>query len=160
MRNVFKAAVLFLTALAILTACGVSVPTDPDGSLERIRHAELRVGVSQNEPWVQLHEDGVPTGTEVDLINKFAKSLDSDVTWIPGSEAALMESMNQGEIDLIATGMTSKTPWIDKAAITRPYREWTNARGEKEKHVMAVPMGENALLSELEAFLDEQQADK
>lgn len=158
MTKSLKSLALLIVVLAMLTACGNALPVDPHGSLDRIRHGELRVGVSQNEPWVQLHDDGDPTGTEVDLVIEFAKSLGSEVHWISGSEEALMESMNQGEIDLLASGLTSKTPWTDKAAITRPYREWDNTWGETEKHVLAVPMGENALLSELEAFLDRSRA--
>ena len=41
-----------------------------------------------------------------------------------------------------------------KVALTRAYAE-IDERGTTEEHVMMVPMGENALQSELERWLDE-----
>lgn len=145
---------LLSIALSTVTGCGISIPTDPDGSLARIHDGILRVGVSHSEPWVYLHDEAKPTGTEVELVKEFADSLNSQVQWTPGGEASLMESMNNGELDMVVAGLTDKTPWAENAGITRPYTESVNSRGEAEKHVMAVPMGENALLSRLENFLD------
>ena len=42
-------------------------------------------------------------------------------------------------------------------ALTRPYTR-TQEEGRTVKHVMAVVRGENALLSELERFLDEESS--
>ena len=50
-------------------------------------------------------------------------------------------------------GVTDQNLWVDKVALTRPYAEVT-ARGTTEAHVMMLPMGENALQSELERWLD------
>ena len=39
------------------------------------------------------------------------------------------------------------------AGLTRPYAESRDERGKLHKHVMLVPMGENAFLLELDKFL-------
>ncbi len=49
-------------------------------------------------------------------------------------------------------GLTAKTPWVEKAAITKPYLAEETPEG-KQDHVMAAPLGENAFLVELERFL-------
>lgn len=77
------------------------------------------MSVAQNEPWVQLHDDGDPTGTEVDPVIECAKPLGSEILWISGSEEAWMQSVNQGKNALVSSGLTSKTPWPGTAAITR-----------------------------------------
>lgn len=39
--------------------------------------------------------------------------------------------------------------------MTRPYTESIEETGRTVRHVMAVPLGENELLSELETYLEE-----
>jgi polar amino acid transport system substrate-binding protein len=145
-----------LIALALmLSGCG-TIPSDPYGSMERIRGGEMRVGVSNNGDWVQTHDSSDPTGVEPQLVASFASSLGSHIVWVSGGEEVLMEALDGGGLDLVVGGLTAKTPWTTKSAITRSYTEALNRKGEKESHVMAVRMGENALLSELERFLDTQ----
>ena len=63
--------------------------------------------------------------------------------------------LEEGELDVMVGGLTSKTPWAKKVATTRPYLT-TEEDGKKVKHVMATVRGENALLSTLERYLDEE----
>jgi hypothetical protein len=45
----------------LLTAgCGATIPTDPDGTLDRARGGTLRVGATANGPWVELREGRTP----------------------------------------------------------------------------------------------------
>lgn len=154
MRPLLKYLTLLTILASTLSACSITIPTDPDGSLEQIRDGTLKVGVSHSEPWVVLHDNDAPSGSEVDLVLEFADSLNSEIQWVPGGEEALMDALKQGDLDVIIGGLTDRTPWTDMAAVTRPYIEAPNQYGENLKHVMAVPMGENALLSELETYLD------
>lgn len=155
MRPLSKYVMLLIILVTTLSACAISIPTDPEDSLEQIRNGTLRVGVSHSEPWVVLHDNDAPSGTEVDLVLEFARTLSSEVQWVPGGEETLMDALSQGDLDVVIGGLTERTPWTAKAAITRTYVEAPNQYGENLKHVMAVPMGENALLSELETFLDQ-----
>jgi ABC-type amino acid transport substrate-binding protein len=151
-----------LSALAVLLAtggCSATVPTDPDGTLDRVSGGTLRVGVSPSPPWTDLPggPEADPAGTEVELVERFAESIDADIVWVPGGEEDLIGQLEYDELDLVIGGLTAKSPWSSKVALTYRYTSTTGPRGEKELHVMAVPMGENAFLVELERFLLDQE---
>jgi ABC-type amino acid transport substrate-binding protein len=150
-----------LPALMVLLAaggCSVTVPTDPDGTLDRVTGGTLRVGVSPNPPWTELPggPDADPAGTEVELVERFAEAIDAEIVWVPGGEEDLVGQLEHDELDLLIGGLTARSPWSNKVALTYRYVETTGPHGEKELHVMAAPMGENAFLVELERFLLDQ----
>jgi hypothetical protein len=138
--------------LGLTVGCGVSIPADPDDTLARVTGATLRVGVSPNPPWTELGEPE-PRGSEVDLVKSFAQTLDAEVEWVVGGEETLIAALEHGELHLVVGGLTAETPWIEQVAITKPYAETRDARGERQKLVMAAPPGENAYLLTLERFL-------
>lgn len=138
-----------------LTGCG-SIPRDPDGTLERVQTERvLRVGASPSPDRVDLASPGAVSGLEPDLVTGFAESLGAEIEWTVAGETELVAAMERGELDLIIGGLESDSPWADKASITRAYASSTDATGETVEHVMAVPLGENALLVRLERHLDE-----
>lgn len=136
-----------------LTSCGVSVPADPDGTLDSITGGTLRVGVTESGNWVKLTPGDDPAGTEPALVRDFADALNSDIVWVEGSEDELAEALKHGELELAIGGFAEDTPWTTDAGMTRPYTETTDERGKKVKHVMLIPHGENAFLLELDGFL-------
>ncbi|WP_258132049.1 transporter substrate-binding domain-containing protein [Microbacterium sp. MYb62] len=138
---------------ASLAGCGLTVPTDPEGTLASVTGGELRVGTSPDGDLVEVTRDG-PTGSIVDLVDRFADSVDAETEWTVASEETLVTMLEAGELDLIAGGITADTPWVDKAGVTRGYRTIDGADGREI--VMLVPLGENAFLSSLERFLDEE----
>lgn len=150
---------LALVSVLSLCGCGLTIPSDPSGTLETVRGGVLRAGVSPNAPFVDV--TGVdteptgtePAGTEVEAIEAFADHLDADVEWTIGSEEELVRDLEDGELDLVAGGLTDETPWSDKAGVTRSYDDVTDDDGSVLKLVMLAPMGENAFISELETFL-------
>jgi hypothetical protein len=52
--------------------------------------------------------------------------------------------------------LTTNSPWTDQAALTRPYVVVHGEDGSPEEHVLALPLGENALLVAVERFLLEK----
>ena len=145
---------LLVTVVTVLLAgCGVSIPTDPEGTLERVSGGTLRVGVSPNPPWTEVAQGAEPTGTEVRLVEEFATPLPAEISWTVGGEETLIKMLEIGELDLVIGGLTSETPWAEHAAITKPYAEATGPDGKRIKLVMAAPPGENAYLLTLEKFL-------
>lgn len=136
----------FITAAALtllLSGCGLQVPTDPEGTLERVEGGELRVGLAADSEREEV------------LVEGFAEELDAAVSWREGGEEQLMTALEDGELDLVIGGLSDQTPWSTHAAITRPYAESVDGRGRTVRHVMAAPLGENAFLVELETYLEQ-----
>lgn len=143
-----------LVFVALFTsACGLTVPTDPDGTLESVRDGTMQVGVSPDEGLVDV-EGTDPGGPLVELAEDFAASLDARIEWTIGSEETLVGALEAGDLDLAIGGFTDQSPWADRAGITRGYKNIAGADGRSV--IFLVPLGENAFLSELEAFLDEE----
>ncbi len=128
------------------------MPNDPHGTLDRVRNGVIRVGVTENRPWVELDKATHPSGVEPDLVSRFAQQLGSEIQWTKGSEAVLLDALERGELDMVVGGFLEDTPWMEKGATTRPYLETTTAEGQ-DKHVIIVRMGENEFLVALEKFL-------
>ncbi|MBD3779351.1 MAG: transporter substrate-binding domain-containing protein [Micrococcales bacterium] len=149
------------TALAVLllAGCGGSFPADPDGTLERVTGDVLRVGVSPNPPWTEVGPGGEPSGLEVEIVSKFARTLDARVEWTTGGEESLVADLAESRLDLVVGGLTGRSPWADQAALTTPYTTVPGPQGEPEPHVMAAPLGENAFLVRLETYLLENRED-
>jgi polar amino acid transport system substrate-binding protein len=105
-------------AAALLLACGI--PRDPEGTLERVQGGRMRVGILERPPWATL-EGGKPSGVEVDLVEGFARSLDAEIDWFPGSEAELFTALEKRELDLAIGGFTDDDPWAQKVTFTQPY---------------------------------------
>lgn len=135
----------------LLSGCGLTIPTDPNGTLETVRDGELRVGVSADPPLV-IDRDGVPSGSIVVLIDRFAATLDAEPVWTVATEESLVGMLEKGDLDLIAGGITADTPWLERAGVTRGFTDIPGADGREL--VMLVPLGENDFLSTLERFLD------
>ena len=148
--------VLLTSAVLTLAGCSVTIPADPDGTLDRIRAARvLRAGGSPSPGWVlvgSMTED--PTGREVELVEGFAESLGAEVEWMVGGEEELVGRLEDGSLDVVVGGLTDQNPFAADVGMTRPYLE-RQVQGTVEAHVMFVPMGENALQSALERWLDE-----
>jgi polar amino acid transport system substrate-binding protein len=104
---------------ALLSGC--AFPADPDGTLERVRGGVLRAGVAPADPWVQVDARGNPSGVEVELVRRFARTLDARVEWVEGSESELMEALHGGQLDIVIAGLTRQSEWSRTAALTRPY---------------------------------------
>lgn len=137
----------------LMTGCGMSIPTDPDSTLETVSGGNLRVGVSPDPPLVD-DVGGRPSGSIIELVDAFAASIDAETEWTLATEETLVRKLEEGDLDLIAGGMTSDTPWLEQAGVTRGYTNIEGADGREL--VMLVPLGENDFLSTLERFLDEK----
>jgi polar amino acid transport system substrate-binding protein len=134
------------------------IPEDPDGTLDRVEGGEMRVGVTESDPWVTLRE-GVPTGgVEVELVRSFARDLDARIEWVDGAEEELIDALKEGALDLVIGGLTSKSRWKKDVAFTRPYVKTRTVVGvppessppdDLDGVLVAVELG-----SEAEALLD------
>ena len=143
--------------VAVLAGCGITIPADPEGTLDDVTGGVLEVGITHNPP----HTDTTgthPTGTETELVASFAETIDARVQWRRGSEQELVQLLEIGELDLVVGGFSEQTPWSEHVALTRPYGQAVLADGSTSGLVMLAPMGENAFLSALERHLDAAMA--
>lgn len=154
---------LVIGAGLALVGCG-RYPRDPDGTLDRVlADKKLRIGVSPAAPWVEVGRIDNPVakagehqlgGIEVKLAQGFAEHLGAEPTWQVDGEAGLVEKLELGQLDLAIGGFTADSQWSKKIGVTRAYTKARDGHGKKKGHVMGVPIGENAFLSELERYLD------
>lgn len=155
--QIARACAVLALAGAALTGCGLTVPADPDGTLDRVSGGELRAGASPDGDLVKVDGTDV-SGPLPDLVEAFADSLDADVVWTVGSEESLVVALEEGELDLAVGGMTDQTPWLDRVAVTRGFPDLPGVDGDRPT-VMFAPLGENRFLGELERFLDDATAE-
>ena len=139
---------------AILTGCGITIPSDPNGTLDGIRGGTLRAGVSLSEGLARETSDGSLRGPLIELVESFAADQDATVEWTVDSEETLVGMLESDDLDIAVGGMTDQTPWTDRVGVTRGYAGIEGAAGRSL--VMLVPLGENRMLSTLEDFLDHE----
>jgi polar amino acid transport system substrate-binding protein len=157
-RTMHRAGVLIMAALLLVVGAGCQggFPADAQGTLERARGGELRVGISENPPFTQVAADGTVGGSEVDLLTEYAATIDAEIRWVPGGENVLAAAMQEGELDVVIGGLASDVPWTSQMALTRPYTTTQGPDGSTVKIAIGVTPGENALLVDLEHFLAER----
>jgi ABC-type amino acid transport substrate-binding protein len=144
-------AVVLAASVTTLSGCGLEIPTDPDGALDRITGGELRVGASPSGDLVVV--DGtVVDGALADLIEGFAREHDATVEWSVDSEEDLVADLEEGSLDLAIGGITAATPWAERVSVTRGYPGIPDSGGADV--AVLLPLGENGLQAALETYLD------
>jgi polar amino acid transport system substrate-binding protein len=141
-------ALLIAIAVVACASCG-QLPRDPHHTLEHVRGNLLRVGVTENRPWVIRRGDEA-TGLEAEVVRGFASSLGARVQWIWNADDVNLRALEQYDVDLVAAGLEADSPWSKKVAVTRPYIANT-------QHVLVLASGENATLLALERYLAEHR---
>ena len=116
--RVLRASAVLFVILSLTLAC--DFPRDARDTLQRVRNGTMRVGVSENDPWVRFAGNEAE-GIEPALIRQWARQLKARVEWVHGSESALIEALRQGEVDVLAAGLQSTTPFASRVALSQPY---------------------------------------
>ena len=109
-----------LLLLTVMLAAGCQFPRDPEGTLDRVTGGVMRVGVTHVDPWVTV-DGGAPGGVEVELLERFARTLGARVEWVEGSESDLMAALHGRQLDVVVAGLTRRSEWQRVAALTRPF---------------------------------------
>lgn len=140
----------------ILAGCD-EYPKDAQGTLETVQSSQiLRVGIIRHKPWA--YQDGSkPQGIEVEIVSGFAQSVNARPQWRFLSESQATENLKNYEIDLVIGGLTEDNPRKKEIGFTRSYL--ITGDDKKDRHVMAVPKGENRFITVLEKFLKARQSD-
>lgn len=149
------AGVVTAAVLAVATTgCGVTIPSDPDGTLRRIASSgELRAGASPAGDALSVDGQGA-SGPLASLVEGFAAEQGARVAWVVAGEETLVDDLEAGDIDLAVGGMTTASPWSERVSVTRGYDDIVD--GDDRSFVVLLPLGENALQLALEAYLDRE----
>lgn len=118
-------------------------PADPKHSFKEAQTAGLKVGLVVNAPYVVRDGSGY-SGTEVQLIETFARRYGLDTEFISATESELIKQLEKYELHIVAGGFEKSTIWMSKAGLSTTY---------DKKHVFLVPKGENRLLYKLEKII-------
>jgi hypothetical protein len=145
-------AIALALAALLLPACG-PLPKDPERTTEGASRGPIRVGVTENPPWIVRNGEEAG-GVEGALIREFARTVGTEVEWVWGVSDDHYRGLERFELQLVAGGLTDDTPWKDRVGMTRPFLETG-----REKHVMFVPPGENRWLVRFETFLMDRKAE-
>lgn len=143
-------ALTMLLAASALQGCE-PWPRDPESTLESALGGTLRVGAAEAPPYV-VRAGAEGTGPEAELVIAFARSIDARVEWRWGALEDHLHALERRELDVVAGGLTAKSPWKAHVGLTRPWR----VEGET-KRVLAVPPGENRTLVALERLIESRR---
>ena len=107
---------MWLLLALLLVAC--TIPQDPENTTELVRDRVLRVGVTENSPWV-VRNGETPSGVEVELVRTFAERMNADVEWHWGIPDENLEALTRYELHLVIGGLTQASPWRREVADCR-----------------------------------------
>lgn len=111
--------IILLTLSGWVSACG-QYPKDMRGTLKKVEHGTIVVGVTENPPYV-IYQDGKLSGTDIELVQAFAKDLNANVEWVNGPESTVMTLLKEGQIDVAAGGFNQRSIWKKEVYFVRPY---------------------------------------
>ena len=111
---------LLLCGLVSLVLGACQYPRDVEGTLDRVSGGVMHVGISESDPWVRTG-GREPGGVEVQLLKRFARTLDARIEWVRGSESDLVEALHGRKLDVVAAGLNRRSEWQRVTALTRPY---------------------------------------
>ena len=164
MSHAHRRATIAGLLILVAPAAACDLPRDSEGTLDRVRGGTLRVGFAVDTPWV-TDSAGMAGGVEGRIVNGLARSLGARVVWTHGHESELLTALHDRELDLVVGGLTADSPWKASIAFTKPYHvdsgfvvRSLKAKRREEKHVLALPPGENGWLVYVERFLRDERA--
>ncbi|MDJ0868445.1 MAG: transporter substrate-binding domain-containing protein [Myxococcota bacterium] len=115
------------SGLAACQSSGTAPPPSARGAAvtrlpEILASGELRVGLSGNQPPLNMrNRDGEIVGLEVELMRALAGSMGLQVRLVERPFSELLGALEQGEVDLVISGMTITPERNARVAFAGPY---------------------------------------
>jgi polar amino acid transport system substrate-binding protein len=106
----------------MVICCLVSATSAIANTLEDIKNrGSIRVGTALNLPWAMRGHDGEMFGFEVDNASKVAMEMGVELELVEMPFGDLIPSLERGEIDMIAAGMSVLPERALRVAFSDPY---------------------------------------
>ncbi len=115
-----------IAALAVTTSACQSFPVGDDPAPARLQRivesGELRVGVSGDLPPLNMkNEQSEMIGFEIDLVTALAQAMGLEARFIEKPFPDLLSTLENGEVDLVISGMTMTPERNTRVAFAGPY---------------------------------------
>lgn len=149
-------ALFSLALLASLAACG-PYPRDADRLSEQAAQHAMRVGASDDRPWVQVGTDGRVSGPEAELVQRFADAHGYRIEWIPGGHDALMGELERARLHAVIGGHDPDSPWKPKVGWSRPLGVRASGDGPMPERNIALPPGQSRWHLAFDQYLVDQE---
>ena len=147
---------LALLALLALSACS-PYPRDADGLSEQAARHGMRVGASEDPPWVQVAADGSVSGVEADLVQDFADAHGYRLEWVPGGHDALMGQLERTGLHAVIGGHHPDSPWKPMVGWSRPLALRASPDGPMPERRIALPPGQSAWHLSVDQYLVDRE---
>lgn len=106
--------------LPFILVVGCQFPRDVDGTLEKVQNGILKVGVTENPPWVIRTNSGA-AGIEPEIILALAETLNAEVHWYWDNETELLQALSERQVDVVIGGLIKESPLKKLVTFTKPY---------------------------------------
>ncbi len=142
----------------LLAACG-PYPRDADHLSEQAASSAMRVGVSEDPPWVRVLPDGSVTGPEADLVQGYADAHGYRLEWVPGGHDTLMRELERARLHAVIGGHRPDSPWKPMVGWSLPLALRAAPDGPMPERHVALPPGQSAWHLSFDQYLvDQEQA--
>jgi len=103
----------FLLATVLLAAGCDAIPSDPDGTLERVREQRsFRVGL--------IASHSAPPDAAADLLRRLSRATSAKAMLERGPAEALLTRLEEGDLDLVLGEFAEKSPWAAQVTLSEP----------------------------------------
>tara|TARA_R110002020_G_scaffold86292_14_gene212658 strand:- start:305 stop:760 length:456 start_codon:yes stop_codon:yes gene_type:complete len=141
--NLSKHKPVFSLIFSILLLTSCNIPRDPNKSWEQAKNNSLRIGIVNKKPSALKQKDSISL-SEIQFIRDFSKEYNLKTTFTEDNESALVEKLENFELDLVLGDFKKNTIWKAKAGPIKSF---------DDKHVILVAQGENKLVYKLEEYI-------
>lgn len=113
--------ILWIALASLLLALpSCRFPRDIEHTTQKVTGAVIKVGVTENPPWVKRTPDG-PAGLEPEIIRDMADQFNAEVSWHWGTESELLAALEQYQLHVVVGGLTDSKYLRKLSALTKPY---------------------------------------
>ena len=142
-----------IAALSLAFAGCAPYPRDTADSSSRGAQFGLTVGASADPPYVVIGPDNTVSGSDAEIVERFARAHAFQVHWVVGGHDSLMAQLEDARLHLVIGGHAKDSPWEPKVGWSREIQTRERPPSPLVIRRFAMPPGENAWHVLLDRYL-------